>query len=75
MKRKERDYLSAESEPALGGGGELELDPSEEKIALREQLKRGKSGAEIDVLRDSVLSEPSLDPGARAKLGIVPATR
>ena len=69
MKRKERQYHSVEGEPALSGADGLELDPSEIKVAQREQLASVKLPAEIDALRDSVLSEPSLDDAARKELG------
>ena len=69
MKRRQRDYLSAEGEPALGRSGGFELDPSEQKAERRERLGKVATVAEIDALRDSVLAEPSLDPGTREELG------
>lgn len=69
MKGKRRDLFATDREPALGGVGGFEPDPAEDKVARREQSFLAMPVAEIDALRDSVLSEPSLDPGVRAGLG------
>ena len=69
MKRRERKLFSVEGEPALSGDSKFELDPSEQKVAQRERLDGVGTVAEIDALRDSVLSEPSLDAAAAAQLG------
>ena len=67
MKRREKDYLSVQGEPTHGAGGPLELDPAEQKAAEREAREAGKVPAEIDAIRDSVLSEPTLDAATRGE--------
>ncbi len=69
VKRREQEFFSVEGEPALSGKADLELDPAERKVVRREELERRQTVAEIDALRDSVLSEPSLDAGTAAELG------
>jgi hypothetical protein len=68
VNRRKQDLFSVEDEPALGAGGTHQLDPSEAKAARREARELMKSPAEIDMLRDSVLSEPSLDPETRRQV-------
>lgn len=72
MRRRRRDLFSVDAEPALGGGDPLQADPAEARVARRElrDLERAKSPAEIDALRDSILSEPSLDPATRAEVQV-----
>ena len=67
-KRGEK-FFSVDGEPALSGGVSPERDPYESRIAREEELGHRSSVAEIDALRDSVLSEPSLDSAAAAELG------
>lgn len=69
MKRREQEFFSVEGEPAFSGKADLELDPAERKVVRQEELERRQTVAEIDALRDSVLSEPSLDAGTAAELG------
>jgi hypothetical protein len=56
------EFLSADEEPALRGDrlGPVPLDPSEEKVARKEALRREKPAAEIDRIRDLASSEPAL---------------
>ena len=60
MSRKEQRYLSVEGEPVLGNGEAPELDPGELGADLREHRSAARAPAEIDAIRDSVVSEPSM---------------
>ena len=68
MKRRDKDYLSVQGEPAHGAGGPLEIDPAEARVAAREAQEAHIAPAEIDAIRDSVLSEPTLDEEIRGQL-------